>query len=443
MSSGGGTGTPIGGANLINPSGDIPSAWPLLSLERWRAVIGYNPWHFWGLWHSTIAPVSSACNAVVQKYAWQAADAGGRDDIAEAIITAEHRFQGLTGFWPAPRYCKATVKFPQYPNPQVSRLGYGGSDGRWISLVMPDKHIQAIGVESLTSLSSNAALVFSDADGDGVNDTFTITLAVPTTDAGRIAVYFKAADRLGEVRSEKWRVPVRVSISAGTATIVGRAWNVVKPLLYETAQTDLHADDAANFVTGLEVYDRGTEIDGTTETTAQVTFIWETLPYPYWCSLPANSTDPASYAYAIGRATIRDARAGIIGVGEALYDPIGAQWYSTSGWNGNGAYRPPDRVEVRYLAGWPLQDNIMSPKMERIIARFAAAEMSRRICACDNANREIYRWQFDLSRSGGSNDEAYAYFPREKLNNPFGMLRGQVYAYDESIDIAQFDGLAF
>lgn len=443
MSSGGGTGTPIGGASILSSSGDISTNFPLLSLERWRAVIGYNPWHFWGLWHSNVAPVNSACNAIVHQYAWQAADAGGRQDIIEAIITAEHRFHGLTGFWPAPRYCKATLPFPQYPNPQISRLGYGGSDGRWISLTLPDKHIQAIGVEAVTVLSSAAALIYSDADGDGVNDTFTITLAVPTTDAGKIAVYFAASDRLGESRSEKWRVPVRVSISAGTATIVGRSWNVVKPLLYETPQNDLQADDAANFVTTLEVCERGTEIDGTGEFDAQVTFIWETLPYPYWYAAPANSTDPASYAYAIGRATIKNSRAGIIGIGEAVYDPVGAQWYSNYGWNGSGVYRPPDRVEVRYLAGWPLQDNAMSPKMERIIARFSAAEMSRRICACDAANREIYRWQFDLSRSGGANDEAYAYFPREKLNNPFGMLRGHVYAYDEAIDIAQFDGLAF
>jgi hypothetical protein len=94
------------------------------------------------------------------------------------------------------------------------------------------------------------------------------------------------------------------------------------------------------------------------------------------------------------------------------------------------AFREPDRILVRYLAGQPLANQQMTEKWQVIVARLAAAELARRICACDEANQELYHWQFDLSRAAGANDEQYSISPPD-LDNPLGTRRGQVWAWKQ------------
>ena len=91
----------------------------MLSLEEWREIIGWNPWHFWGL-AGDKAPVTSGCNTAVMQYGWQSADAAGRADIVEAISAAEQTLIEYLGFSPAPRYEMATT-----------REGLGRLDQRW------------------------------------------------------------------------------------------------------------------------------------------------------------------------------------------------------------------------------------------------------------------------------------------------------------------------
>src|SRR6185369_16921871 len=99
------------------------------------------------------------------------------------------------------------------------------------------------------------------------------------------------------------------------------------------------------------------------------------------------------------------------------------------------------RVTVRYLAGFPLaSDGQMQEPYRTMVARLAAAELARPICACDEANRELYRWQFDLARTAGSGDEAYGAVSAEDLNNPFGTRRGHVYAWKQVKNLRQLRG---
>src|SRR4029434_10347284 len=90
----------------------------------------------------------------------------------------------------------------------------------------------------------------------------------------------------------------------------------------------------------------------------------------------------------------------------------------------------PDRVTVRYLAGYPLgSDGQMQEPFRTAVARLAAAELARPVCGCESANRELARWQFDLARSGGANDEMYGAVSAGDLDNPFGTRRGHVHAW--------------
>lgn len=407
----------------------------MLPLESWRQYFRYNPFHFWGLANSSV-PVTSACNTLVYKYAWQHADAVGRSDIETAIQAAEDRLHEYLGYAVAPRYVEKEVPYPHYHDVRTWQYGMSvGADYRMLPVNLRDGYVQALGVESLTSLGDTAVAI-TDADGDGVMDTFTATIATTETDATKLGAYFTAADRLdGDALGQAWRIqPVKITISAGTATILGRLWLIVKPSYYEGLNTNgLDPNTAANFVSNVTVAVRSTDPNGNTLATAQAKLLWETLPCNGWwgccgsdVTYNGNILDPASTGQAIARVGIRDAKNGLVLPAQAVLNTSTGEWQSVY-WSD---FREPDRVVVRYLAGWPLEAGAMASKWQIIVARMAAAELARRICACDGANQELYHWQFDLSRSLGANDESYQISPAD-LDNPFGTRRGQVWAWKQ------------
>lgn len=413
----------------------------LLPLENWRQIMQFHPFWFWGMADSSLlSTASNGCSPLVRQYSWQNSDAASRTEIAAAIAQAEQRLFDELDYWPAPVYCEETVPWP-WPSDQW---------GRWWNVQLEAQQIQAAGIESLTAISAGAAVTLSDSDSDGYNDTFTVgPVATTVTDPNEIAVYFAAADRVDGPDwstdvGERWRVqPVRVAISGGAVTIKGPAWLLVSPVLYEGVSnigaSGLNPATAANFVTTLDVYQRSTSTGGTTSDTAQAAVVWETRPcHGWWCwdgcacgsSSPPNYSgsvnDPAATAVALGRVALRDAEHGIVGLGVASYNSTTGIWTEDC-WP---PCNPPDRAVVRTLAGVPLDSRgQMDSFWQVIIARLAAAELARPICGCEDANRELYRWQFDLARSSGANDEMYGAISPDDLNNPFGTRRGHVYAW--------------
>ena len=412
----------------------------LLPLEDWRRIIGYSPYHFWQLADTTIAPVTSACNTLVREHSWQDVNAPGRRQICEAIESAEGRLRDYLGYYPAPKFLIDTIPWPKfYDKSLVRRMDFDPS-GHWISGKLPNGQVIAVGLEAYVLLGT-PLVAYSDQDGDGLNDTFTLTVATTITDITQIGVYFQAADRLdGEAVSERWRIsPVKITLTGGTATIVGRSWLLVPPVKYEGyLGSAIDPTNSANFVANVEVYRHWSDPAGTDITTSQGVIYWETAPcHGWWCGCsnccatynPANSSsDPAAYGAAVARVGIRNAEVGIIMPAEAVWNSsVGT--FSNIPWD---IWREPDRVLVRYQAGKPLgSDGDVDRRWQTIIARMACAELAGRICACDNANRELYRWQFDLARSSGAGDEGYGMTTKEVLNNPFGTRRGHVYAWQE------------
>lgn len=407
----------------------------LLSLEEWRRIMGISPWFFWGLQSPVgVTNPSSGCDTPITQYSWQAVDAFGRADIEQAIETAENRLFELLNYWPAPKYTEKTFPFPQYPDRRVMNVGYAGGDGRWQTVNVGEGYIQNVGVQTRTLIQANVALTYSDLDNDGLDETFSLSVATSVTDISQIALYFSSADRWnGNPIGEEWRVkPVNVTLSGGTATITGNAWLTVKPVLYEgvLATEGLNIQDATNFVTTLDVYRLYIDPTGTTVDTAQEKLIWETEPWPSYCVCDpvVNSSDPAALGYAPGRGSIRDAKIGQIVTARAVYNSTTGVWCAPA-WPYQ--CRPPDRVTLRYEAGRPLVNGKMEYRMQVLVARLAAAELVRPICACDAANRNLYEWQFDLARTTGANDESYGAISPDDLANPLGTRRGQVFAWKE------------
>lgn len=412
----------------------------ILPLETWRKIISYHPFHFYGLSNSSIAPVSQ-CNDIVTKYGYQAANAAGRSEIIEAIQTAEDKLREYLRYSVGLHFVEETLQWPQFYETGIQNRSNMGADGRWNTVILREGKLDSIGKETLT-LIQTVTLTYSDADGDGLNDTFTATSASTTTetDIDNIDIYFASADRLdNDSAGEAYKIaPVKKTINAnGTITILGRSWLLVKPIKYEglnaTQSNPLDPSTSANFVTTLEIYVHKADPNGTALTTSQAVLEWETLAYPNYSDccggasvvFPNGSSDPASVYRAIARAGIRNAEIGEVNPAAASYDATTGLWAGVT-W---GLCTPPDRVTVRYRAGVPSQANgEISHDMQVIVARLACAELSTRPTACDIANRELYRWQFDLSRAAGNNDEQYR-ISNDDLNNPFGTRAGQVFAW--------------
>lgn len=418
-----------------------------IPLDIWRGILGYHPWHFWGQANNTTPglKVTSSCNTVVTEYSWQASDAVGRDEIRQAIQSAADKIREYLGYRVGACYTQKTL---QYPRPYDARMQYSrpaGGDGRYLSINVGEGYIKAIGLQTRVLLAQ-PSVTYNDNDGDGVAEQFSISFSTTVTNPAEIAVYFAGGDRLNsEAVSEKWRIePVQVSISSGTCTVIGPAWILVRPIkLQGLATSAIDPTDTGavvnNFAQTLEVYRRYTDADGTTIDTAQAVLVWETEPPDaYWCQtgvtdLPTFDPyrfDPAAQGYAIARAQIRDARLGEITVGQAVYDSDNDRFVAVN-W---GAYRQPDRVIIRYLAGADRSEVKSQVRgggnWDQTVARLAMGEMSQRICACDNANHQLYHWQFDLSRAAGANDEQYT-ISEQNLNAPFGTSRGAIYAWKQ------------
>lgn len=421
------------------PSGPVPSTItvtpqlaPLLPLDTFRGILGYPPFAFWGLANADV-PVDSQCNTIIAEYAYQSTNAGGRWEIRQALINAQEKLRGYLQYPIAPQYVSEQITYPSYLDQRIIRNSPSDPSGGWVSVQTPDGYIQAIGLEELTLLDT-VTLVYSDEYSTGVNDTFTLSVATDETDPNNIAVYFAQADRLNnEAAGANWRIePVNVSITSGVATITGRAWLLVKPILYQkyTRINPIDPGVTSNFVSTLEVYTRSTTATGTKVETAQGMFTWDSVPnYGWWGFCCANSTDPASTANAIARVGIRNAFEGIVIPGEAIYNSTTQQWNMTiPPWS--GICRPPQQVTVRYLAGYPLQANgQMDARFARAVAYLAMAEMGERICACDNANRTLWRYQQELNRTGNEQDTFAT--TRQMLNNPLGTRRGHWQAWNE------------
>lgn len=414
---------------------------PITPLDTFRQLMQLNPFHFWGLANATV-PLPSDCDALTREYGWQDVDVAGREDIRQATEQAETMMREQLGFSIAPRFIIETIRFPRYHDTAQNQVGCFGSDGRWIAVQLGEGHLQTIGIETRTLIGTattnpGGGMTFADTDGDGLYDTFTITMATTVTDPNQIAVYAGAPYRLdGEARSERWRIkPVTVSISGGVATIKGKWWTIVQPLLYQVVGlSSIDPDVTSNFMGTLDVCRYFADPTGTTTATAQTMLIWETEPWPVWSTACGSDTsgvtfdddaaDPAAQAYAIARASLRDIQRGVIGVGEAVYNSTTGAWEKVS----MSFCRPPDRIEVRYQAGDALVGGQVNPRWARVVCQLAAALLGKNACECDNVSRELHNWQLDRAYAGSRDNEQFSLAPGD-LGNPFGTRTGAIAAW--------------
>lgn len=431
---------------------------PSLPLESFREIVGFNPWWFWGMsdnsefLRSGAQPGPQGCRGVTKEFSWQDRDYAGRQDIREAISRAEHMLETQLRFYPAPVYLEEEVSWPPYNDRRYIRGGPYDADNRWLSVRLSTGWVRSSGIEARSSISLGQSVVYTDTDADGYYDTATVgPIATTITDVKEIAVYFVSVDRYGydASLSEKWRIaPLNITISGGQLTIKGPAWIFIKPILL----SGLNSDDIdpnstpSPLASTVDIYRRYTDGSSTSVGSSQGVIIWETRPtHGWWCVCSACNSpdpysgspyDPAATARAVARVGIRDSKSGVVTPAESSYNATDGTWSSINWW----VCEEPDRVIIRYLAGYPLDpDGQMNARLREIVAILAAAELARPTSGCAEANRQLFYWQQDLSRTGNDKD-LYA-TSADILDNPFGSRRGHVMAWKKAVHLARGTGI--
>lgn len=414
----------------------------LLSLDRFAAIFGINPVHFNGGDGNSINifPIIQNCNDFWPQYAWQYSDRLSREELARAIYSAEEDIARVVGYYPAPKWVAQEVhRFEQHYRRDMWGVGGFNVRGARKSITLNyGKFIQA-GQRAVTLVGTatvaGGTLVYSDEDGDGYDETATITLATTLTDECEINAYF--AGRSG---AKEWEIRPAVSktISGGNIVLVFRSWMLFDPDLWElyppytegstTLFHSIDISDNGNYVTSVEVYREYTDLTATS-----ATFYWE--PEPSTLGLAGCTTCGGTGCAACSLQTqdgcihARDVESSVVVPVPADYDADEGAWDQVA----YSVCRDPDMVKVYYKAGelgerWMTGDNCdrLGDFWARIIARMAMSRLTKAPCSCAHVRAQYDELRADLAKVG--RESSYIFDPA-MLSNPFGTRVGELEAW--------------
>jgi hypothetical protein len=294
-----------------------------------------------------------------------------RENIAEGIKAALSLATHKLRFFPRPAFVTETI-----PLPDEGYLDRRGVLTRWA-------HVQAIGVRDLQVLTDGAAPVYSDTDGDGVDDLATVTVpGVPADlDVTTVRLFFSPIDTGAATGDPRWEIePIRATLSGTTLTVRAHRALLVKPSIWaqpysgdnynKSAVNAADTGNATHFVDAVDV------CTVTPRATGAVTLLAN--PYP-----DAGDTSPTSWEEFAAEAAIEDGRLGIVNVRPAPGVTLSAR---------------PTMLRLSYYAGYPLDDfGRMDAALATALLRLANCNMPVRP-GLDSASAEL--WLSDIERDG-------------------------------------------
>jgi hypothetical protein len=387
-----------------------------LPLDTWARIMGINPLHFNQV---QFGDPEAGCDEVMVQHEWQKTDAIGREAVARAIAEAEAEIEKALHFHLLPTW--DVDEWQRTVRPYDKQLfNLNSTDLRgYQQIVRPDwRHFITGGVEAKTLIEAGAAIVWSDADGDGYEETGTVAVATTVTDECEIAAYYP-----GKSGADEWQIrPISVSIAAGVATITFRRELCVQEALLEDMEpAAVAALDDANFLDELDVYRHWNDPQ------TQVLLQWENLG----CECGSSSCPICSNSTQAGCLNARgELRRGIVSYAPATWDAAEENFSAAA----LAVGRQPDIVRLWYRSGFrdrrkscpTLQ---MADQWGRTVAYFAASKLDRPICACTKA--QIDKWTQDLAYQTGAEQLSQFQITDRILNNPFGTTAGALYAWKQ------------
>lgn len=417
-----------------------PSPRTLLSLERYRLLLGFNPGWFWGAAGSTVFPLVNQCDDIFYQFYWQNEQQASREEIANALLEAENDITKVLGYSPAPKWFEEVYDYPRYHRRDVIEWGMVDSRGFNKAVQLNQgKFIQG-GQRTSSLIQAGVAVVYSDADGDGFDETATITVATTLTDKCEIKCYFA-----GESGNPDWEIrsPRSVTLSGGNCVFKFWSWQLLDPELQQTKtiitqSQPIDIEAVASYVSTVDVY---REYNDFTASSAQL--LWERtrllslglLPVG-WCCSSCNGTGcpQCDLVTQDGCIHVRDANGQFVVPVAATYDSTNAQWNAAS----LTVCRDPDMVKVWYYAGDLSQEfksgrtcEPLSHDMAQAIAWLATARVNRPFCACNNSQafpQSPTNLQRDASFTGSKELGSFA-ISQQDLENPFGTKVGEIRAW--------------
>ncbi len=400
-----------------------------LSLDEWAFILGINPLHFNQV--TADAMPSFLCSNVWKQFAWQDNGMVSREDIAMAIAQAENDIEGYLYYPLAPIWINdERVKVTQPGAPDVINVALRDTRGLSLPVKLRNGFFISGGVETKTLIEGGAAVVFTDEDGDGYDETATVTVVTTVIDPEEIAVYYP-----GEAANDDWEVrPLHnprthrrdVTIAGGSATIVFAKAQIVDPdLLNAFNPAAVDGDVAANFLATVDVYQHFNDPQ------TQVTLMW--APFAGACNCSLSICQTCAHTVQTGCLLAHDYRSGIARFSPAAWNATTEQFDSRTPTVG----RAPDNLRVFYRAGFEdLTPNAIAPKLEmelalrRAVAFLSLRYLPRPVCGCDNVKELTRRMAMDLAAEIATGDSSQAFKMSDRqIDNPLGTERGAILAW--------------
>lgn len=405
----------------------------LLPLNSWATLMGIDLYSFnqigLGFPEGAQIGIGADCQSVLYQSEYQYHGIS-RDEIAKAIAASEDMLAKRLGFYPAPKFIvNEKHQYPQSRSPYAFGKGAWGTSILWGVPQYPTPALPSVQLQFGKVLGSGvfgrtligtAAVTISDQDNDGIDDTFTATIATTVTDTDEIAAYFVPTDRVPQNNpvSETWRLrPLTVTISGGNATIVGHSTLLVLPNLQTIVNPQpLDVTDPLIYAGSIEVY--RVYLD----TSNQGTAYWEQIP----CT---DTTIPPC-----------DLQTQAICIGDRNSDR-GQVFASFPDANCCVNWRAPDKVTINYVSGFPLVNGDVDSDFARMIAYLSSGWLPNQRCGCERSDRIISFWRQDLKQSTPEGIPPQP-FTDHQLRSPFGFTRGALYAWDRVDENQQYTGVS-
>lgn len=368
-----------------------------LPLEEWARIMSVPGWHFNQVEHPG-RPARGSCDLcwIQSGYSGDPNRIVGRDEVTQAIAEAEFQIARVCKYWPAPRwFCGDIVKWPD------------PSRGIWVQnpvLKSSWGYIIEAGIETWQQMNLYpVAIVYSDTDGDEVDDWATITYNLYLEDLEECETVIVPT---GYSPEHNWGIrPLQVSIAGGVLTVAGPKWMFVNPTVWLTTAC-IPMDEVTGFLEYVDIYKHFN------------------TPYPaariIW---PADYCDPLPCTDKWQDACISslNSRNGQFTVIPGAYDAITGQWTRT----GYAYGLSPREVALWYYAGYrdPTCNvcDPMGPALKRAIVSLANCYMSDPPCGCDET---MSRWRSDRE------EQTMTTFNVAMAKSHFGSSqRGAVFAY--------------
>lgn len=400
-----------------------------LALDTWAEILQVNPLFFNSLYLNELIQ-GDACSQLWQQYTYQNPINVSREEVAQAIYSAERNIANWLGFNLIPDWiCNERVVLDKARVPE----GYPimrNVRGQPSSLTaLQSKRVVAAGVRTVSTLGTTIPLQRDDLDGDDYDETVTIRWPCPIDldvecpeyvlpfDLCEIRVYYP-----GHVGDKAWEIkPFSIrQDELGQVYITLKSWQIVveQYTLGGFVEHNLDAADDDHYLTDVDL---AREYNNVSE---QATLYWNT---PYCGACGGTGCPSCLSASMLGCLTVRDSRRGILAYQPATWDEDTATWEVTSCYGG----RAPDYALINYYAGYmadcPCPSNRMDKKLERAVALYAASLLPRDVCDCENAEVYINYWRDDLAASGGGITSHM--LTSDEMTNPFGTRRGAIEAW--------------